>query len=53
MAEPKLRVEKTFILHKEGFNDITIRKWNWEDDTYEYDLLCHTFRNGDINDGRK
>lgn len=34
-------------LYKEGFNPLTIRRWTEYNGEYHYDMLCHTFRNGD------
>lgn len=35
------------ILYKKGFNPLTIRRWNYEDGSRCYDILCHTYLNGD------
>jgi hypothetical protein len=42
----KLRSEH-IVLCRDGFCDLTIRRWNYEDGTHSYDMLCYTYRNGD------
>lgn len=45
-VEMKLRSER-FTLRNEPFKDVILRRWNFDDDTYEYHILCNISRAGD------
>lgn len=42
----KLRSER-ILLYREGFNPLLIRRWNYHDGTYIYEIRCNVRKNGD------
>lgn len=42
----KIRSERIW-LYKDGFRPILIRRWNYQDGSYVYEMRCHLYNNGD------